>query len=173
MKVKGREHAEWGFRKPEDGWHVVEMLEGIDILKNKEGEIAVDGKGNTLYKFPAKINQESAADHGLDISQIVAESSFGEQKIADMLAGAGLFNKFDEKYPGEHSYFEKPIMDTIKIKLPGTFCKMKTETSKDGKYSNVVEIASMKYNPEDKPGKVEKKAAKAAAATAPATGDEW
>jgi len=179
MKVTGREHAEWGFKKPSDGWHIVEMGEGIDVLKDKEGVIAKDAKGNTLYKFPAKINDEKAEDHEVDISQIIAETAFGEQKIADILAGIGEFDNFNKAFPGDRSFFESTIMDKIKVKLPGKILKMKTETSKDGKYSNVTEIAGIKYNPDDKKdgkgkGKPHSdKPAETTSTSAAATGNDW
>jgi len=48
MKVQGQEHAEWGFKKPLDGWHLVEIGEGHGMLKNKEGELVKNDKGEQL-----------------------------------------------------------------------------------------------------------------------------
>jgi hypothetical protein len=172
MKAQGREHAEWGFKKPADGWHIVEMGEGIDLLKNKEGEIVKDKKDAKLWKFPAKINDANADDNGADIGQVISETSFGEQKIADILAGAGEFANFEKAYPGDHSFFESAIMDKIKIKVPEKFCKMKTETSKDG-YVNVVEIATMQFKPEEKAGKGKKETKAPAAAAAGSEKSDW
>lgn len=153
MKYQGRAHAEWGFKKPEDGWHTVEILEGIDFLKDKEGAIIEDAKGNQLHKIPAKINDENAPDHEADISIIVSKTPFGEQKIADILYGVGKFAAFEKNFPGEVSFFDTKVMNALKTKLPGSFCQMRTETSKDGKYSNVVGIEDMKFVPTKKEGK--------------------
>lgn len=146
--------SSWGFKKPEDGWHIVEMGEGIeamvyskDVDGHKTGEKVVDGKGNQLWKFPAKINDENASDHEADISLVIAETAFGEKKIGDIIAAIGMKDQFEKAFPGDRSFFEQPIMDKVKIKVPGHFCQMRTETSKDGKYSNVVEIATMKFKP--------------------------
>jgi hypothetical protein len=147
MKAKGREHAEWGFKKPNDGWHLVELLEGAGEMK-KDGEIMKDEKGNTLYKIPAKINDESAEDHGADISiSFLSATPFGEQKVADLLAAIGEFDNFEKAFPGDRSFFEQAIFDKIKIKTNGKFCKMRTETSKDGKYVNIVETVPSSYVP--------------------------
>jgi hypothetical protein len=177
MKAQGRTHAEYGFKKPNDGWHIVEMGEGIDLMKDGEGNMIKDAKGNNLWKFPAKINEDTAEDHGVDIGQVVPQTDFGEQKIADILAGIGEFANFEKGFPGERSFFEQPIMDKIKIKVPGKFLKIRTETSKDGKYSNTVEMSDMKFVPEEKvAGKAGKAAGKKkeepTAATASAT-SEW
>jgi hypothetical protein len=142
--------SSWGFKKPEDGWHKVEMGEGIDLMKDKEGKVVQDAKGNNLWKFPAKINDEDASDHEADISLIIAETAFGEKKIGDIIAAIGQKDNFEKAFPGDRSFFETAIMDKVKIKVPGQFCQMRTETSKDGKYSNVVEIATMKFKPVDK-----------------------
>ena len=143
--------SEWGFRRPFDGWHKVEMGEGIDLMKDKEGKVVQDAKGNNLWKFPAKINDEDASDHEADISLIIAETPFGEKKIGDIIAAIGQKDNFEKAFPGDRSFFETAIMDKVKIKIHGQFCQMRTETSKDGKYSNVVEIATMKFKPVDKP----------------------
>lgn len=148
MKVKGSEVGEWGFKKPNDGWHIVQMGEGIDILK-KEGVPVKDDKGNLLYKFPAKINDEAAEDHNADIGQIISATPFGEKKIADLLVAIGEFENFEKAFPGERSFFENEIFSKVKIKVPNRLLKMKTETSKDGKYSNVVNTASINYHPEE------------------------
>jgi hypothetical protein len=154
MKVKGEEHAEYGFKKPSDGWHIVEMGEGIDQMKDKDGTIIKDAKGNILWKFPAKIVEPDSEDNGLDISQVVSENTpAGERKIANFLAAIGEFENFEKNFPGDRSFFEEAIMSKIKVKLANRQLKMRTETTtgKDGKeYSNLKESASLKYVPETK-----------------------
>jgi len=178
MKTQGREHGEWGFKKPTDGWHLVEMGEGIDVLKDKEGAVSKDAKGNNLWKFPAKINDENAEDHGINVDIIVSENTaFGEQKVADILAAIGEFENFEKHFPGDHSFFESAIMDKVKIKVPNKLLRLKTETSKDGKYSNVVEIASTKFAPAEAAPAAGKAAGKgkgkAEASAAASTGEGW
>ena len=155
-KVSNDTAGEWGFKKPIDGWHVVEMLEGIDLMKYREdkdnhkaGDIVMDKKGEKAWAFPAKINDENDETNNSRLNQIIYENNFGEQKIADILAGVGLLKKFEENFPGDRSFFEAPIMDKLKIALPGKFCKMKTEINKDGNV-NVIAIAPLAFKPEDK-----------------------
>jgi hypothetical protein len=169
VKVKGSEVGEWGFKKPNDGWHVVMMGEGIDFLK-KEGAVVKDDKGNDLYKFPAKISDETAEDHNADCSLIISATPFGEKKIADILVAIDEFDNFEKAFPGDRSFFETEIMSKIKIKVANRLLKMKTETSKDGKYSNVISTANIKYVPKDAPvkGPAASKQAAAGQATAPA-----
>jgi len=156
--------SSWGFKKPEDGWHKVELGEGIDLMKDKEGKVVQDAKGNNLWKFPAKINDEDATDHEADISLVIAETPFGEKKIGDIIAAIGMKDAFEKNFPGDRSFFEQAIMDKVKIKVPGQFCQMRTETSKDGKYSNVMEIATMKFKAVEKAGAAHKDTAKGKAA---------
>jgi hypothetical protein len=171
MKKIGRDHAEWGFRSPVDGWHKVEMLEGV-ALYQKDGAPVLNDKGQKTWIFPAKINDDTDESNGINVNQFVPESDFGEQKMADILAGVGMFVKFEEKFPGDHSFFETPIMDTIKLKLPNHFCQMRTVTNKDGK-SNVIEIASLKFQPEKKEVKKATKKESTAAPAATQSGDDW
>jgi hypothetical protein len=163
MRAKERTSAEWGFRVPTPGWHQVCFQEGIDVLTN-----ANSGKQSVMV--PASID-EGSADDGIRVSVFCpykddqgAYSEFGEQKLADILSAVGLFGKFEEMYPGDTSLFEPEILDKVKIKLPGLFCKVKLELSTDGKYSNVVGIAAMNVEVKNTPAK----AAPAAKAEAPA-----
>jgi len=170
MKVKGSEVGEWGFKKASDGWHNVMMGEGIDFLK-KDGMPIKDDKGNDLYKFPAKINDEAAEDHNVDVSLIIAATPFGERKIADILRAVGEEENFEKAFPGDRSYFENEIFSKVKIKVANKMVKMMTETSKDGKYQNVVKIANISYQPKDDSRKPSNAGAPKAAAQSPAS--DW
>lgn len=158
MKAKGREVGEYGFKKPNDGWHIVEFGDGVDMLKDKDGAIVKDAQSRNLWKFPAKIVDETADDNGADISQIIAESPAGEQKIADIMMAIGEFANFEKAFPGDRSFFEDAIISKVKAKVPGHLVKIKTETSKDGKYTNTVAISNVKYV--EPAGKETKKAGK-------------
>jgi hypothetical protein len=180
--VSNDQSSEWGFKRPLDGWHIVEMGEGIDLMHDKDGKVMQNDKGENFWKFPAKINNPDAADHEADISvSWITESAFGEKKIGDIIAAIGQKDNFEKAFPGDRSFFETAIMDKVKIKVPGQFCQMRTETSKDGKYSNVVEIATMKYKPVEKgtvapkegKGKVKKSEETVADAGAQAKTEDW
>lgn len=170
MKVKGSEVGEWGFKKPNDGWHIVQIGEGIDFLK-KDGQPVKNDKGQSLYKFPAKINDESADDHGADIGFIISETPFGEKQIADILVAIGEAENFEKAFPGERSFFEPEIFAKVKIKVSNRTLKLKTELSKDGKYANIINTANEKYVPKDAPAKGPSAAGKPA--TAPPAADGW
>jgi hypothetical protein len=150
--------------------------EGIDLLKNKEGEISVDKKGHQAYKFPATVADDNDENNGMDCSQIIPCIDFGEQRVADILASVGLFAKFAEKFPGEDiSMFDAAVMGAIKTKLPGLFMKVRLETNKSD-FQNVVEFAKADAKVENKAkGAAKGGKAKAGAATAAAAkgGDDW
>ena len=175
MRKQGRESGSWGLRTAVDGWHTVCFEEGIGYLE-KDGEIVKDKKTGTynLIVIPAKIKEDDQDQDGVSLDVIVNEGTdFGEQKIVDILAAAGLFAAFEKNFPGDISVWDKKVMDAIKSKLPGKFAKYRTETTKDGKYTNVVEFASMKVDTSasSKP-KADKKEAKEAPAAAKAN-DDW
>ena len=169
MKVQGRENADWSSRMASDGWHTVVISEEIGYKKNKEGEVIKDKKGNALFFIPAVIKEEGDDD---GIQQTVIASygtTFGEQKIADVLAATKLFKIFEEKFPGDVSLWDEKVLNAVRDKLQGKFMKMRIETSKDGKYSNIVELNTVDAaTPAAKRGgaKVEKK-------EAATSGDDW
>lgn len=174
MRVQGRERATWGFSLPADGWHIVEMLEGIDYVKDKEtGAIKTDKKGEKAWLFPVKINDENDEANNARLNQFVYENNFGEQKIADILAGIGEFKNFETAFPGDHSFFESAIIDKIKIKVPGKFLKMRTEATKDGKNVNVVEMAGLKVEVEDKKAGKKESKKEAVAETVSTAKSDW
>jgi hypothetical protein len=139
MKVKGREDADFGFRMPEEGWHQVKILEGIGELKNKDGAIIADKNGNNRFTFPMAI--DGGEDDGIRVSLVTsANTVFGEQVIADLLHHTGLEAAFNEKFPGDNSYWDADVINAVKVKLQDKFVQAYIEISKDGKYSNVRKI---------------------------------
>jgi hypothetical protein len=143
MKTQGREHANWGFKVPEPGWHDYEIMEGLD-------QNIIENSGKTSIMIRAKVT-EGSEDDGAQVTIFVPYkdekgdvNAFGEQKLADVLAAAKLSEEFEKHYPGERSVFEEEIMGKIKTKLPGRFMSMRTEnaTGKDNRTNvNVVEVA--------------------------------
>lgn len=154
MRTKQRESADWGFRVPTEGLHIVCIAEGVDILTN-----ANSGKQSLM--IPAIIT-EGGEDDGIKVTVFCpykdAEgnfSEFGEQKAADVLNAVGMYEKFEEKFPGDTSLFDVPVVEAMKLKLPGTFCKMDIKLSSDGKYTNVMGVCKVDASMPDK--KVAKK----------------
>lgn len=144
MKEKGMDGATAGFKLPSDGWHLVEFQEGIDFLPGKGGEgIYQNERGFKTYKFPAKVKDENDADDGADVSQLIGMEK-GGTFLANILAAVGLLAAIEKKFPGEDvSVWDDPIMNGIKIKLPGMSCMMKTELDKEGKRVSVRQTASI------------------------------
>ncbi len=143
MRVKGRDQADWGFRVATPGWHTVSFQEGIDIFTN-----ATSGKQSVT--IPMTID-EGGSDDGIKLTVFCPYkddngdySQFGEQKVADCLSAAGLYEKFEERFPGDISLFESQVLEAIKVKLPGCFAKVKLELDKAGKYTNIIQIANLK-----------------------------
>lgn len=154
MKAEGRERALHGFVNPSNGWHIAEIQEGIAPFE-VDGVLQTDKKGAQKYIIPFKINDPEDEANGAILSLFPAANDRGEQTVADVLAAAGLYAKFAEKFPGDVSVFDKACFEMIKIKVPGQFVKIRTQINK-GKnaagevkeYANIVETASMSFNPE-------------------------
>jgi hypothetical protein len=138
MKVKGREDANWGYRIASAGYHIVEIQDGVEFTLDEQG-------ARKSLLIPVSVN-EGSDDDGVKIAIFApANHDFGEQKVADILAAVGLFAAFEEKFPGDVSFFDKGPFEALKAKLPGQFLKVLVEISKDGKYNNVLETHNVKY----------------------------
>lgn len=140
MKEAGKDHVQ-SFRSVSDGWHVIEFAQGIDLAKNKEGEISIDKNGNKSLFVPAIVNNADDPDNGINVNQRLNFGFHGEW-LAGLLACVGLWEAVEKKYPGKNvSVFDTPIIEGIKARLPGNKCMARTEVDKDG-YSKVREMAS-------------------------------
>ena len=177
-EVTNDKPSEYGFKLPVEGWHIVEFLEGIKQQVNEDGTPKEDKKGNKSWLFPAKISNDEDESNGIYLNQFITENDFGEHQIADFIAAVGQKENFEKAFPGDRSFFESAIMDKIKIKLPGQFCKMRTEleTYEGKQRPKVKAVAGVKYVPKDDvKGKADKKVKKEAAASEPAkeSGGGW
>jgi len=176
MRVEGRERATHGFEKAPDGWHLVEIDEGIDYAKDKEtGAIRESKKGDKQHNITFVIHDDEDIANGSKIFYSIWENNSGEQTIADILAATGQYKKFAEKFPGDISVFDINVMSMIKIKLPGQFLKIRTELDKAG-YPKVKETATVSFDPakdEKAKGKGKDKAADKAETKTAAKSDEW
>jgi hypothetical protein len=129
MRAEANERGtiESGFKRAEDGWHVVRFLEGIEELKNKEGEMVVNKGGDQLWKVPLVVDDDTDISHETEIDSIAAENAKGEQLISDFLGATGLYAAFAKAFPGDVSVFESKCMGKVKTKLPGQFIRIKTK----------------------------------------------
>lgn len=129
MRAEANERGtiESGFKRAEDGWHIVRFLEGIEELKNKEGEMVSNKQGDQLWKIPLVVDDEEDISHETEIDSIAAENAKGEQLISDFLGATGLYPAFAKAFPGDVSVFESKCMAKVKTKLPGQFMRVKTK----------------------------------------------
>jgi hypothetical protein len=184
MKEEGKDYVKTGWKKPVDGWHVVEFEQGIDYLPGKGGEgIYQNERGFKTFKLPAKVKDENDESNEADVSQLVGVEKGGGW-MANILACVGLWEAVKKKYPGpDVSVFDAPIIEGIKAKLPGMKCMMRTELDKEGNVK-VREMASFARYKEIQ-AEEKTKAAKGKKGTPPAsapaeekkeeagTGDGW
>jgi len=193
MRAEANERGtiESGFKRAEDGWHVVRFLEGIEELKNKEGDMVSNKGGDQLWKVPLVVDDDADISHEIEIDSIAAENAKGEQLISDFLGATGLYAAFAKAFPGDVSVFESKCMGKVKTKLPGQFIRIKTKqnTYKDkagneqiavniigfGKMSDTVETLGLTLEEMLFPGKAGPKAGaakKEAKKEAPVVEDE-
>ena len=129
MSKAPRENPNYEFQPPAEGWHTVCVLEGIDWTIK-------DDVKNSL-RIPLAID-EGGEDDGKQVSFFCpyrdkksgSVSTFGEQKLLDMIGATGLWEQFSEKFPpnDEVNYLtiEKAIT-ALKLKLPGRFCQIRVK----------------------------------------------
>jgi hypothetical protein len=132
MRAKAEERGviESGFKRAEDGWHVVKFAEGIDYLKSKKEDveiISLNKQGDKNWKIPLVVDDETDESHEVAIDIIVAENKKGEQMVTNFLGATGLFAKFAKAFPGDVSVFSDAVMAKLKTNLPGQFMRIKTK----------------------------------------------
>lgn len=132
MRVEGKERGkiESGFERVSDGWHIMKFEEGIDYLKNKDGEMVKTKNGDPMWKIPMVVDDEGDADNGIGHDHIAIETVRGEEMIANMLAATGLWKKFADNFPGDVSLFEEKVMSKVKTQLPGKLWRVHTKEGK-------------------------------------------
>ena len=159
MKFHGKQGAEWGFKNPVKGWFNVVITDDIDIITNQTS-------GKSSLKIATKVTDGEMAGANISIFALM-DSEFGEQKVADVIENAGLMKKFDDRFPGDVSFFDAAVIKALQQALPGKPLSLKLEPfeSKDGKtYGNIVKI--------DKAGAKDAEPAKKAAPV-DAPPEEW
>lgn len=146
MKEKGVDGAEvGGFKVATDGWHQIEVQEGIDLMKGKGGEgIYQDEKtGQHAWVFPLKVKDPDDESDGANIGFTVFEKGGGDT-LATLLAAVGLWDALIKKFPGDDvTVFDKPVIEGIKVKLPGMSCMARSQVDKQG-YAKAAQFASFK-----------------------------
>lgn len=170
MKEKGTVGTSFGFTAPEDGWHVAVIQEGLNLKVN-------ENSGKESFYIPMQI-EEDGDDNGKKVAMFINTRDENgspyksvEKRFADIIANLGLEEAFNKKFPGDVSYLDNPVIDAMKIKLPGNMLQIKTQ-SKDNRVNIVaIDIKGADHSKE-KVAKEKKGGAGAAAPTKPAE-DLW
>ena len=169
--TKGTENVSWGFRNPVDGWHTVSFQEGINLKVNE-----TSGK-ESLY-IPLTVD-EGSDDDGCKLGTFINTRDENKQpyksvekQLGDVVTNAGMFDNLTKKFADADSYLDSRIIDTLKIKLPGTFVMVETRMTKDQKGNDRCNVVGWAPKGTVKEAKkpVEKKAGKEAKTDA---GSDW
>ena len=162
-----------------DGWHEIEIQDGIDYMPGKGGEgVYQDDKGFKAWKIPMKVKNDDDAANGGTVGCTVFEANGGDL-MATILDAAGLWKTICEKFPGDETVFDKKIMYGVKTHLPGKTFMIESRLDKAG-FAKVISVASYaKYKElsaekkEDKKSSGKKEESKKDTTTAAGTGDGW
>lgn len=162
-----------------DGWHEIEIQDGINYMPGKGGEgVYQDDKGFKAWKIPMKVKNDDDTSNGGIVGCTVFEANGGDL-MATILNAAGLWKTICEKFPGDETVFDKKIMDGVKTRLPGKTFMIESRLDKAG-FAKVISVASYaKYKElsaekkEDKKSSGKKEESKKDTTTAAGTGDGW
>ncbi len=142
MKEKAQDGKTFTGIQVPDGWHEIEIQDGIDYVPGKGGEgVYQDDKGFKAWKIPMKVkNDEDPANGGI-VGCSVFEANGGDL-MATILEAAGLWKTICEKFPGDDvTVFDKKIMDGVKTRLPGKTFMVESRLDKAG-FAKVISVAS-------------------------------
>ena len=183
MKEEPTDHVVIGFKVPQNGWHVAKFQEGIDYLpagKGKDGYYQNE-KGFKTLKLPCLVDDQEDPDHEAQINVLINTEN-GQKNMASILLCVGLWDAVTKRFPGKDvTVFDQPVIEGIKVKLPGLTCMMRTEIDKNNNASPREIVSHAKYKEIAAAEKVKaaegKKGGGKAAAAAPApeaeTPKEW
>jgi hypothetical protein len=173
MKEKANDGGSFTGKSVAEGWHIVEVMEPIEYVKNKDGEEVQDKSGAKIWKIPIQVKDDKDESNGGNIGCSVFESN-GGALMATILEAAGLWGAICKAFPGDDvTVFDKKIMDGVKTKLPGRSFMVESITDKNG-YAKLKSVASFtKYKEIEKDKKGGKKEEPAKESAASGTGDGW
>ena len=164
-----------------DGWHEIEIQDGIDYLMAKDGGNPVQNeRGFKTWKITTKvIESEDKPSIGGFVGCLVSEEKGGDL-MATILDAAGLWKIICEKFPGDDvTVFDKKIMDGVKTRLPGKTFMVESRLDKNG-FAKVISVASYaKYKEiaagqkEDKKGAGKKEKGAEKTEGAAGAGNDW
>jgi hypothetical protein len=133
MKEEPTDHVVIGFKVPQDGWHQAKFQQGIDYLpagKGKDG-FYQNEKGFKTLKLPCLVDDDQDPDNEAQINVLVNTEN-GHKVMAGILLCVGLWEAVNKRFPGKDvTVFDQPVIEGIKVKLPGMSCMMRTEIDKN------------------------------------------
>ena len=140
MRVKGREEADYGFRKIETGWYTAKIVEMTE--KIKDGAVALDKNNNPRMSVCFVIDDEESEFNNYRVwKEFSANTDYGERVIADLLCITGLEKTFNEKYPDDASYFDTAVLMAVKAQLPERFVKVYVDYKKNSDWPEPFKLA--------------------------------
>lgn len=152
MRGQYEDHATRGdFIEAADGWHIVEVQEGVAYL-HKKGEESVlyqDKDGFSTIKFPTQIVDDQDESNGSFLNHLVKQksnpqgTSASEKWIGALLIATELWDAVCKKFPGDVSVVDDPVVEGMKIHLLGKPFMARSEQDKEGK-AQLREIMSIK-----------------------------
>ena len=129
MKESPTDEVTMGAKVPADGWHLAKFNEGIDYLpagSGKEGYFQNE-KGFRTLKLPCQVSDPEDPDNEGYINVLVNMEN-GQKIMSGILKCVGLWDAVEKRFPGKDvTVFDNPVIEGIKVKLPGLSCMIKTE----------------------------------------------
>ena len=147
MKEEPDDQVVFGFKAPEDGWHIAKFQSGIDYLPPKGGGDGFwqDDKGNKALKLPCLVDDPEDTSNEGQIS-VLLNCGTDQKRMASILRVVGLWDAVVKRYPGKDvTVFDAPVVEGIKVKLPGTTCMIKTELDKNNNARPRLIVSFAKY----------------------------
>ncbi len=142
-----------GFRRAEDGWHVVKVDEGIGYLMKKSDDgdvISLTKGGEKNWKIPLIVDDENDDSHEVKIDVIIGENAKGEQILSGFIGASGLMEKFEKAFPGEVSVFDEKVMAKVKSNFQGSVFRVKTKQNEyvpKGKTEKQIAVNVIAFGP--------------------------
>ena len=141
MKINGNKNADWRTPVPENGWHNVEITEGI----NRYSGITKDGRDYDIFTIPVRVTSGDAEGAMVSIIVDMLKPDKAEQRLSDVIVNAGIAAEFEKGFPDGTLVTDNRVLDLLKVKLPFRCLQVYTELNKAGK-ANVYQISAMDSN---------------------------
>jgi hypothetical protein len=139
MKAVGTEGAKVGFTPAADGWHVLVAQEGLNLSVNTNS-------GKESFMIPFAIEEDSE-DNGKRAAFFINTRDENqkpyksvEKVMGDLLKNMKLEEAFVAKFPN-NEVIDPPVIEALKIKLPGTYVQGYLKTTKDLKGNDRTNIS--------------------------------